>query len=108
MVYIGGASGSCASGSVSVGGSASPSCSISGSVSDSSTMSGNVSIIVTNSVSSAYSDQDSESYSWQNTTPDNPFKNVVAGCYIDTHEFDRARHGGCLQTISKIRQLIGV
>ncbi len=91
----GGASGSCSSGSVTAGGSASPSCSISGNVADASTMSGNVSLVVTNSVSPSYSAQDSESYSWQNTTPSNPFNGLSYGCWVDTAAYDQASFGSC-------------
>lgn len=91
----GGASGSCASGSVTAGGSAAPSCSLSGTVTDASTMAGTVSIIVKNSVSTSYSDQDSEPYRWQNTTPSDPFKSVFAGCYVDTVGFDSVQRNSC-------------
>ncbi|MGP5159787.1 hypothetical protein [Pseudoalteromonas prydzensis] len=91
----GGASESCPSGSVSAGGSAAPSCSISGNVSEASTMTGSVSLVVKNSVSPSYSDQDSRSYRWENTTPNDPFKSVFAGCYVDTVGFDSVNRNSC-------------
>ena len=91
----GSASGSCPSGTVSAGGSASPSCNISGTVANSSTSTGSVSITVINTESPSYSDSDSESYNWENRTPDDPFRNVNAGCFVDTINDDSISSGSC-------------
>lgn len=91
----GGAGGSCPSGTVSAGSSKSVSCDISGSVAAGDSSSGTVSIVVRNSVSTSYTDTDSESYNWNNLTAANPFSGVVAGCYWDTSAYDTTSEGGC-------------
>lgn len=68
-VKTGTASANCPSGSVAVGQTKQPSCNISGTVANGSTVSGNVKIVVKNTVITTSSVNDSENYSWVNTTP---------------------------------------
>ena len=85
----------CTSGSIAQGGSASPSCRVSTSLGPQESASGNIQIIVTNSHYTSEVSSDSVTVSYANTTPNNPFIDVKAGCWIDTAAFDVARNGVC-------------
>lgn len=92
----GGATDSCSSGTISAGGTASPSCSISGNVGNGSAISGNVKLAVSNTVDTSYKDDDVESYSWENTTPNDPIADAAAGCFVDTWRDDVTYSGACV------------
>lgn len=94
---LGGASGLCGAGTVSQGGYKSLSCNISGNVPPESTRSHTVKITALNSIDTTKKTTKNYSVTWENTTSDNPFKEVKAGCYIDTSDYDLATENSCME-----------
>ncbi|MCS6271814.1 hypothetical protein G3489_19255, partial [Shewanella baltica] len=91
----------CNSGIVPKGGSANPSCRISASLGPQESANGSVKLVVTNAHYSSKSSEGSANISYQNTTANDPFANVRAGCWIDTAAFDTVQRGHCLAIIHK-------
>lgn len=88
----------CNSGSVPKGGSANPSCRVSTSLGPQESATGSIKLVVTNSHYTSRSSSDSVGVSYTNTTPNDPFRNVTAGCYVDTDAWDEARPNSCIAT----------
>ena len=86
----------CKSGTVSKGSTASPSCNVSASVAPQASATGTATLIVTNSHYSDRVASDSVNIRYDNRTPIDPFKEVTAGCYVDTAAFDQARPNSCM------------
>ncbi len=86
----------CNPGTVPKGGSANPTCRVSASLTPQKSATGSIEIVVINSHYTSRSDSDSLAVSFKNNTVVNPFKNVVAGCFVDTIEFDQALLGSCI------------
>lgn len=88
----------CSGGTIAKGGSASPSCRVSSSLGPQESASGSIELVVTNSHYTSRSASDNVGVSYTNTTPNDPFRNVEAGCYVDTAAFDRARPNTCMSS----------
>ncbi|MDC9514465.1 hypothetical protein PSH47_15835 [Pseudoalteromonas sp. CST5] len=86
----------CSGGTIAKGGSASPSCRVSSSLGPQESASGSIQLIVTNSHYTSRTASDSVNVSYTNTTPNDPFRSVTAGCYVDTAAFDQARPNSCM------------
>jgi len=86
----------CTSGTVSKGSTASPSCNVSASVAPQASATGTATLIVTNSHYSDRVASDSVNIRYDNRTPIDPFKEVTAGCFVDTTAFDTARPNSCM------------
>lgn len=85
----------CSGGNIAKGGSASPSCRVSSSLGPQESASGSIQLVVTNSHYTSRTASDSVGVSYTNTTPNDPFISVTAGCYIDTAAYDTASPGIC-------------
>lgn len=83
------------------GGSANPSCRISASLGPQESANGSVKLVVTNAHYSSKSSEASANISYQNTTANDPFATVRAGCWIDTPRFDTIRSNRCMELIYK-------
>ncbi|MFB2639935.1 hypothetical protein ACE02P_18080 [Shewanella bicestrii] len=91
----------CSSGSVPQGGVANPSCNISATLGPQESATGTVKLVVSNNHYADHSVSQSAAVSYQNTTANDPFATVKAGCWIDTPGFDTISPNNCLEIIQR-------
>lgn len=91
----------CSSGSIPQGGGATPSCNVSATLGPQESTTGTIKLVVTNNHYSSHSTSQAATVSYQNTTANDPFATVRAGCWIDTPAFDTISSGRCLEIIQK-------
>jgi len=96
----------CNGGTIAKGGSASPSCRVSSSLGPQESASGSIQLVVTNSHYTSRTASDSVNVSYTNTTPNDPFRNVSIGCYVDTTAYDYATRNSCGNIITKNEEVV--
>jgi len=92
----------CSNGSVNSNGSASPSCTFknTSSLSAGQKLSSTVSLTATNITDASKKTTRSFNVSWENQPVADPFDRVRAGCWVDTHRYDRVTEQTCVAMVT--------